>query len=185
MNTAKQVGQSARDLAQKIARQMAQEPIEILKDAGAQVAGGEQDSSRQEVRPLDSKNSEIRKQTLQNQQKLQDQMKSSRRMEALNAELNDIRKQDLFKDLQNKISQGIDVPIADYSELSIEQKQVLKAQMEAVKFQKQQAAYNQSRGGALTSSAKPSRRMGAGQRGQKAEAEKQQTRVEKPVPPSG
>jgi len=41
MNTAKQAGQNTRDLAQKIARQMSGEPLEILKDAGSQVAGVE------------------------------------------------------------------------------------------------------------------------------------------------
>jgi len=182
MNTAKQASRSARDLAQKIARQMAQEPLEILKDAGAQVAGNEQSANRQEVGPLDSKNSEGRTQTLQNQQKLQDKMKSIRRMEALNQELKDIRKQDLFKDLQNKISRGVDVPIADYTEFTMEQKQVLKAQMEAYKNQRENIINKNASIDVPTIHSKPSRRFGAGQ---KQEAEKQQTRVEKPVPPSG
>jgi hypothetical protein len=118
------------------------------------------------------------------QQKTQDKMKSGRRMEALETELKDIRKQDLFKDLQGKISQGIEVPLEDYSELSMEQKQVLKAQMEAVKQQKLNAKYSSEKSAPAIVS-KPSRRFGAQMRGQKAEAEKQQTRVEKPVPPSG
>jgi hypothetical protein len=103
-------------------------------------------------------------------------------MEALNQELKDIEKQDLFKDLQGKISEGEAVPLQDYSELSMEQKQVLKAQMEAVKKQKAQAEYNQASIEVPGVNSKPSRRFGAGQ---KHEAEKQQTRVEKPVPPSG
>ncbi|MCX6704818.1 MAG: hypothetical protein NT162_00560 [Candidatus Woesebacteria bacterium] len=185
MNTAKQAGQSAKNLAQQIARQIAQEPLEVLKEVGSQVTGNEQDVSRQEVGPLDNKDAGVQKQTLQNQQKIQDKMESTRRMEALNQELQDIHKQDLFKDLQNKIAQGVEVPIADYVELSMEQKQVLKAQMEAVRYQKQQAAYNESQNGAPLIVSKPSRRFGAAQRGQKAEAEKQQTRVERPVPPSG
>jgi hypothetical protein len=181
-NTAKQAGQSAKDLAQQIAKQMAQEPLEVLKEAGNQVVGNEQDASHSEAGPLDSKDSEGQKQALQNQQKLQDQMKSTRRMEALNAELNDIRKQDLFSDLQNKIAQGIEVPVADFTELSMEQKQVLKAQMEAYQNQKANIKYQNAQAGVPTAHSKPSRRFGAGQ---KQEAEKQTTRVEKPVPPSG
>lgn len=180
-NTAKQAGQSAKNLAQQIAKQMAQEPLEVFKDAGAQITGNEQDLNRQEVRPLDS-NTEGQTQTLQNQQKLQDNMKSVRRMEALNQELKDIHKQDLFADLQEKISQGEDVPIPDYTELSMEQRQVLIAQKEAYQNQKSKIKDQNNLTEAPVIHSKPSRRFGAGQ---KAEAEKQQTRVEKPVPPSG
>jgi hypothetical protein len=178
MNTAKQAGQSAGDLARKIARQMAQEPLEVLKTAREQIENPET------VPPQPQQSDESQQKALTEQQKLQDKMKSSRRMEALNQELADIHKQDIFKDLQEKITQGIEVPLEDYPELSMEQKQVLKAQMEAVKYQKQQAIYNESRGSLLSVSSKPSRKFGIG-RSQKAEAERQQTRVEKPVPPSG
>lgn len=177
-NTAKQAGQSARDLAQKIARQMAKEPLEVLKDAGDQVTGVETQKSQESS----SQNPETQAKMIQNQNELQDKVKSGRRMGALNQELKDIRKQDLFKDLQSKVSRGIDVPVADYTELSMEQKQVLNAQMEAVKFQKQQVAYTQSQERFRTPTSKKGRRFG---QGQKQEAEKQQTRVEKPVPPSG
>jgi hypothetical protein len=182
MNTAKQTGQTVRDLAQKVARQMADEPLEILKDAGNQVVGNEQDVSRQEVRPLDNQNPENQTKTTHQQNQLQDNAKSGRRMEALNQELKDIRKQDLFTDLQGKIAQGVYVPVADYSELSMEQKQVLMAQIEAYQNQKANIKYQDDSNDVPAIHSKPSRRFGAGQ---KAEAEKQQTRVEKPVPPSG
>jgi len=109
-------------------------------------------------------------------------MKSSRLIEALERELGDIHKQDIFKDLQARITDGEIIPLEDYSELSMEQKQVLKAQMEAVAFQKKQHEFAESQGGgSLFGTAKKGRKQG----GQKQEAEKQQTRVEKPVPPSG
>ncbi|HET7099120.1 MAG TPA: hypothetical protein VFI61_02720 [Patescibacteria group bacterium] len=172
---------SAKNLAQQIARQMAQEPLEILKTASSQVTGAEiqkPQESHTEPQNLDNQTKQI-----QEQQEVQDKMKSTRRMEAYKHELDDMRKQDLFRDLQAKITQGLEVPLEDYSELSVEQKQVLKAQMEAVKFQKQQAEYNESQGGkSLFGSAKKGRKMGGGQ---KQAAEKEQTRVEKPVPPSG
>jgi hypothetical protein len=175
--TAKQVGQTARDIAIKAAKQIAREPLEVLKTAGEQIVGPEA-AGLQENPPA-----EAPQKNFQEQQKIQDKMKASRRMEALNQELTDIHKQDLFKDLQGKIAEGIEVPLEDYPELSMEQKQVLKAQMEAVRFQKQQAEYAESQsGGSLFGSPKKGRRFG---QGQKQEAEKQQTRVEKPVPPSG
>lgn len=175
-STVQKTGQSARDLAQKIARQVAQEPLEVLKTAGEQVVGleiahpQENPANQNQPKPPDG------------QEKVLDQMKSTRRMEALNQELRDIQRQDLFAGLQEKITQGVEVPLTDYSELSMEQKQVLNAQMEAVKLQRQQTEYQAGVQEVPSISSKPSRRFGAGQ---KHEAEKQQTRVEKPVPPSG
>ncbi len=175
---------SAKSLAQAVARQMAQEPLEILKSASSQVTG-EAIHMSPEVQPqIQPQSSEDQQKLLNNQKELQDKMKASRRMEALERELEDMHKQDLFRDLQAKIAEGIEVPLENYEELTMEQKQVLKAQMEAVKFQKQQAAYNESQGGgSLFGSAKKNRKMGGG--GQKGQAQKEQTRVEKPVPPSG
>jgi len=171
----------AKQAAQKIARQMAQEPLEILKNAGSQVTGVETSKSQEST--SQPRTSDEQNKLVEHQGELQDKMKSSRRMEAYQRELEDIRKQDLFKTLQRRISEGESIPLEDYSELSLEQKQVLKAQMEAVDYQKKQAQYQESReGGPLFGSAKKGRRFGAGQ---KQEAEKQQTRVEKPVPPSG
>ena len=159
-------------LAQKVAKQFTDESLEILKTASEQVTGNEQVETPQEKPHIDN-----------GQAELQDKMRTSRRMEAYQRELDDIRKQDVFRDLQRRISEGEEVPVNDYPELSTEQKQVLNAQMEAVKFQKKQAEYAESQsGGRLFGSAKKSRRMG---QGQKQEAEKHQTRVEKPVPPSG
>lgn len=174
---------SAKSLAQQIARQMAQEPLEVLKNASSQVTG--QEVSRSQENYSQPASGEDQNKLINHQQELQDKMKASRRMEALARELEDMHKQDLFKDLQAKISEGMEVPLENYEELTIEQKQVLNAQMEAVKFQKQQAEYNQaqSEGGSLFGSAKKSRKMGGG--GQKGAAQKEQTRVEKPVPPSG
>jgi hypothetical protein len=178
MNTAKQAGQSAKNLAQQIAKQIAQEPLEVFKDVGTQITGVEQSKPQENY----SQNSNFEDQLKINhhQNKLQDKAKSGRRMEALTQELKDIHKQDLFADLQRKISQGIEVPISDYTELSMEQRQVLMAQLEAVKIQKSRISNQNS--GVIESHSKRGRRFGAGQ---KQEAEKQQTRVEKPVPPSG
>jgi len=172
---------SAKKMAQAVARQIAQEPLEILKTASSQITGEETPKPQESYSQPQSGDAQAK--IIRNQQELQDKIKSSRRMEAFQRELDDIRKQDLFRDLQEKISQGFEIPLTDYPDLSMEQKQVLKAQMEAVRFQKQQMEYAESQGGGpLFGSSKKGRRMGSNQ---KQEAEKQQTRVEKPVPPSG
>ncbi len=168
---------SAKSLAQRIAKQMAREPLEILNDAKEQTTGEElsgQENSQ-------SGNQEDQKKHVEHQNELADKQKSGRLIEALNRELDDIHKQKIFKELQARIAQGEEVPLEEYPELTMEQKQVLLAQMEAVKKQKAiQFAQGFSDVPAIKS--KPSRRFGAGQ---KQQAQKEQTRVEKPVPPSG
>ncbi len=178
MGTAKNTQQLAQDLAKQIAR----EPLEILREAGKQIVGGEQAIKSQDIiQTPNIQNPESRPKNTHYQNELQDKAKSSRRMEALNQEIADIRKQDLFNDLQSRIAEGEDVSLEDYTELSMEQRQVLKAQEEAVKnrIDKEQ---NTGLNEVPAIHSKPSRRFGAGQR---HEAEKQQTRIEKPIPPSG
>jgi len=178
MNPVQNTTKTTKDLAQKIARQIAQEPLEILKDARDQMTGVE--TTRQPDSQMAGQQVS-QQEKLTEQQKIQDHLKATRRMEAFQRELEDIRKQDLFKSLQEKISQGITIPLEDYPDLSMEQKQVLKAQMEAVRNQisKQQASGQNSLEIPVS---KKSRRFGSSQ---KQEAQKQTTHVEKPVPPSG
>jgi hypothetical protein len=109
-------------------------------------------------------------------------MKNSRRMEALNRELDDIHKQEKFSDLQKRISEGEEISLEEYPELSMEQKQVLKAQMEAVK--NQIAAQNNQGQNALIEPATHKGRQ-LFNFGKKQAMKNEQTRVEKPVPPSG
>ena len=175
----KTTAKTAQDVAKNIARQVAREPFEILKDAGEQIIPSKvnrpnetnQDKPQGDKPQLDTK-----------QQEQKDQAFADRRMQALQNEVDEIRRQSVVKDLQAKISAGEEIPLEDYPELSMEQKQVLKAQMEAVKIQQAQANAQAGVQEVPTIHSKPSRRFGAGQ---KHEAEKQQTRVEKPVPPSG
>lgn len=170
---------SAQDVARNIAKQIAQEPIEIIKDAASQVSGIEK--SKPQEKGQGGQTEDQSQKTKNLQEELKDKAFAGRRMQALQNEIDDIRKQGVFKELQEKISQGEDVYLEDYPELSMEQKQVLKAQMEAVKSRQQQAQYNASLTEVPAIHSKPSRRFGAGQ---KHEAEKQQTRVEKPIQPS-
>jgi len=167
---------TAKNLAQQIAKQAVREPLEILKDVKEQTSGEVLNPSKS---PEDQ--NESQKKIATDQKELGDKMKSGRRMEALQREIDDIRKQNIFKDLQRRISEGEEVPLEEYPELSLEQKQVLMAQMEAVKNQKAAANENVLKE-VPTIHSKPSRRFGAGQ---KQQAEKERTRVERPVPPSG
>jgi hypothetical protein len=168
---------SAKNLAQQIAKQVAREPLEILRDAKEQTSG---ETLNPSVNQQEDQNEE-QKRLINDQEKIGDKMKSGRRMEALTREIEDIRKQSIFKDLQRRISEGEEISLEEYPELSLEQKQVLMAQMEAVKNQRSMANKN-TLTEVPTIHSKPSRRFGAGQ---KSQAEKEQTRVEKPVPPSG
>lgn len=168
---------SAKSLAQQIAKQIAREPIEILKEAKEQTTGEE--TSNLPGKPV-PEHTETQQKKIEEQKQIQDKMKSSRLYDAFKRELDDIRKQDVFSDLQKRISEGEEIPLEDYPELSMEQKQVLKAEMEAIRMQKKVQTETVQEVPAVHS--KPSRRFGAGQ---KQEAEREQTRVEKPVPPSG
>jgi len=170
---------SAKSLAQQIAKQMAREPLEILKDVEEQTTGSEVAVEQNTQNPDGSEN---QKKAVEHQNELQDKMKSTRRMEALDRELDDIRKQDLFKDLQAKIAQGVEVPLEDCPELTMEQKQVLKAQMEAVRVRLENAKLSNGK-----SFVEPALKKGRQliNFGKKQGVKNEQTRVEKPVPPSG
>ena len=144
----------------------------MLKAAKEQVTGSEA--------PKEEGGSE--KQKIVNQQdQLQDKMKSSRLMEAYQRELTDIQKEELFKDLQRRIAQGEEIPLENYPGLSIEQKQVLKAQMEAVAARKVGSGMQNAQLQEPTT--RKSRRLF--NFGKKQEVKRQQTRVENIVPPSG
>jgi hypothetical protein len=175
---AQDTGRSAKSLAKAIAKRIAQEPAEILKDVKEQALGLES-PGQQEKRPPVSSGEQNKK--FEEQQKIGDRLKSTRQVEALNRELSDIRRQDLFKDLQRRISLGEEIPLGDYSELSMEQKQVLNAQMEAVKEQK--TASTDQQGQFAEPAVKKGRQLF--NFGKKTAMKREQTHVEKPVPPSG
>lgn len=172
MNTA-QVKQAIK----KSAQQMAQEPLELLRNATKQVTGVEnlpnsnpepqQEKPKEDAVPQDEQN-----------HKKQVTEQDGRHLQALESELKDIRRQKLFKELMKRIQEGEDVPIEEFSELSYEQRDVMIAQTEAVKNRNVQ----QVASSVEMPIAKRGRKMGGGQKGA---AKRETTRVEKPVPPSG
>lgn len=171
---------SIKQAIKKSVQQIKQEPLELLRTATKQVTGSENiQNQRPEVPPASTGETES---TLggQDEQNYKKQVaeKDGRHLQALEAELKDIRRQKLFNELMKRIQSGEDVPLEEFTELSFEQKDVLKAQIQAVKTRNSQPVTNQL----PELSLKRGRKMGGGQKGA---AKKEQTRVEKPVPPSG
>lgn len=173
MNTTAQVKQAIK----KSAQQMANEPLELLKSAAKQVTGSENlpftESPKVQEQP---KEDSVPQEEINYKKRVAEQ--DGRHLQALESELKDIRRQKLFNDLMKRIQNGEDIPLEEFTELSYEQKDVLKAQMQAVKARNAQPIQS----GIDMPAAKRGRRMGGGQ---KKSAQQQTTRVEKPVPPSG
>jgi len=164
---------SAKSLAQQAVKQIAREPWEILEGAGKQIAGVEQPPHTENSPPVPVPD-EARLQE-------QDKAQSSRIIEALDRELIEIERQRIFNELQRKIQEGQEVFLNDITKLSYEQKDVLKAQIETIKAQKNQM---QNNGTVQEPVAKLSRRFTFG-KGAKAQAQREQTKTERPLPPSG
>lgn len=80
---------SAKNLAQTIAKKIAQEPWEILKQAGEQVAGTEQMQEKGELEQQTTDGSFNQNQEILSQR---DKVRSQRLMQALESELDDIKK---------------------------------------------------------------------------------------------
>lgn len=158
-----------KSMAQQIARQIAQEPLEMLKSAGEQVGTieiSQGEKPAEKAKPFED--TELK-------QKMQ--IQGQRQLDALNREVKDIAKQRLIEDLQEKINRGEEFNLANYPDLNFEERDVLSAQMQAVKI-RQQAV-----GAALLiqPSSKPNRKFA----GEGLGAKRMQTHVEKPLPPSG
>lgn len=177
-NPAKPQNSTTGQKAKSMAQIFADEPSEILKTAKKQLTG-EQNIVSSESNPeiLENRPQENSFDVQKYASKLRDS--ESRSLTALESELLDIKRRKLFNDLLAKINEGQDVSVESFQELSFDEREVLKANLEA----KQKADISQTRGNALLEpSTKPLRKFGAGQ---KQSAQKQTTRVEKPVPPSG
>lgn len=174
------VGKTTQQLAQDVAKRVVREPFEVLKYIPKQVTPVEIPGVRQSPSSVPGeKGTEIPGESEENL-KEKDKIKSQRQLEALNREIEDIRRQALFNELINKIKSGQEVSLDSLASLPFEQREVLKSQMEAMKMV--QAKKNEEKP-LVEPASKPSRKFwGFGQKGQ---AEKQQTRVERPLPPSG
>ncbi len=174
MNTTAQVKQAIK----KSAQQMAQEPLELLRTAAKQVTGVENlpNTNAGPEQPKANADPEIPQDETKYKAQVAEQ--DGRHLQALESELKDIRRQKLFNELMKRIQEGENIPLEEFTELSYEQRDVLKAQIQAVQTRNSSHATDQ----VAMPSAKKGRKMGGGQKGA---AKKEETRVEKPVPPSG
>lgn len=170
MNTTAQVKRAIK----KSTRTITNEPLEILKTVRDQVITSENLFSVNQENDISQNDSGIKD---EEQYKKQIAERDSRHLEALETELKDIRRQKLFNEITQKVQSGVDVPIEEFSELSHEQKEVLKAQVEVIKKQKSETLNQDT--DLVEPASKKGRRFGSF--GQKQAAERQQTRVEKPV----
>lgn len=171
-------GKSAKQLAQDIVKKGLSESQEILKEAKKQILSTE--SVEPSKKPAISKREGLvstSKTSLPNPNELK--QKDLRLLQALEQETKEIQKGKLLDDLQRKIARGEEIYLENIPELSLEEKQVLKAQMEAVQKRQQQDAANRS------GLSEPQAKKGRNFFGGKKVAEKQTTRVERPLPPSG
>lgn len=159
-----------KQVAKQVAKQLAQEPLEILKTAREQIESHEQPQEQ------DQKSKEQKSEPTP-EEKAKKQAQSQRLMQAYGSEIEDIRKQELFKDLQRRIAEGEEISLEEYSELAAEQKQVLEAQKQAVVAKKVQAKQNQET--PLQIISKKGRKMFG-----KVGLKREQTKVEMRQPPS-
>lgn len=161
------------NLARQFAKQIANEPFEILKTATNQlnpeIQQNSQTASNQSRESQQDQAEEERK-------KQEDFVKSKRLLGALEQEMKEIATQKLFSELQRKIAEGQVVYLNDYPELSMEQKQVLMAQAQAVKERNISPPKVFSE-----ASSKKGRRM----QGWGAKVKREQTKTETRQPPSG
>lgn len=130
-----QIKQTAKQMAINAAKQAARESNEYLRTASAQITGIEKSTPQERSQQPQGQQSE--------QPKLQEksQQASQKDVSFLNVykgELEQIRRENLFKELQRKITEGEEVPLIDYvNELTSEQREVLQAQITAVKERKE------------------------------------------------
>jgi len=128
--------QTAKQVAIQAAKQTVRESNEFIKSAREQIAPPPQSEQHQEKPEEKKEEPKVDEAHLASQK--------SRMMQAYDSELTQIRRDNLFKELQRKISQGEEITLEDFiTQLSSEQREVLKAQMEAIKMQKE-AAQSQS-----------------------------------------
>lgn len=164
---------------QDIAKKVLEETSEVWDEAvGQMLSSDRRQNSSVDNDPLGLKADASFSEEEKNRQK---QMDLSRLRE-LEAEIEKVRIDQKIKELQEKIMAGETVYLENYPEIPIEQKQVLKAQIEAVRQRMMEQESSQSV--KTEPSTKPSRRLFSFG-GSKKHAEDLQRSTETRMPPSG
>jgi len=180
MNPVQDSAKSAKQIAIDTAKKVAREPLEILKDAPDQIFGDLENNNRGDAQDNIPDGQYASHATRLDESVDKEEIKKDdlARIAALEREISQIRNDELYKKLIKRVQEGEIISVVDYPELSFEQKQVLIAQMEAVKMRMGMADKSE----VVPPSSKPSRRFLGGGR---LAAQRQTTRIEKPTPPSG
>lgn len=170
------VGKQTRILAQKTAKTIAQEPLEVVKSAGRQVTGLETSGQSMQRPPAGQSSSPSLNKI--DEQKIRE--RGERVLQALESELKDIRKQKLFDQIQRKIANGEQVNLLSYPELSQDQRETLESQMKVFEAQKANAEANNRT--LVEPKTKRPRKFLAGMQGQ---VDKLKRKTEIRLPPTG
>ena len=172
---------SARSNAQQIARQMAREPLEILKGIPQQISPVENLNNDKLPNQGDFQNGQKSQKDIQ-ELKRADNAKSQRMLFDLEQEIKRIKREKLYYDLMAKVQGGEYVPLQDYPELSFEERQVLNAQYQAVLERMNNAENSKS---LIEPSSRHSRRFGMGRKPSQNQMESVSKKVDVIKPPSG
>ncbi len=179
-NPVRNQNQGATVTAAGLVKQLAQEPLEIAKTAAGQVG--------LESRPFQSPPAGTGSLDQGNptgfgeeEKKKQAQVDLSRLRELEN-EVKKIQIDNQVKEIQQKMMAGETIYLEEYPQIPIEEKQVLKAQMEALKQRSDAAAASTFR---EEPSSRPSRRGLFGPKKSKQAVDQLQRQTETRLPPSG
>ena len=182
-NPAQDIASQTKQNAIKMAQTLVQEPSEILKTAAGQILPTSEenlpDKSNQSASFLNVSENGFSEED----KKKQEQVDMSRLRE-LEGELRQVRIEKTVRELQEKISNGEIVYLEEYPEIPVEQKQVLKAQMEAIAKRREEEVKAQAGQAVSEPSSRPSRRLFSFG-GSKKHAEDLQKSRETRMPPSG
>ena len=180
-NTTQNIVGQIKKAPQDIAKKVLEETSEVLDEAAGQVLGSKDvnaSSNGSINNPLGLQESPDFTEEEKNRRKQADLS----RLRELEAEIEKVRIEQEVKELQEKIMRGETVYLENYTDIPIEQKQVLKAQMEVVK--QRMTVQTASQDVKPEPSTKPSRRL-FGFGGSKKHAEDLQRSTETRMPPSG
>jgi len=177
----KSVKSTVKSLGKSTAKRVFEESLELLQEGKKQVLNEENETSPQ--RTSESVVDKSMRNGLPEGYEKKVKVQEKQKLENLDRRIQEIRKQKLVEDLQKRISDGEDVSLISYPELDWEQRQVLQAQMQAVKERK---LWVMQKGGDDLFEPGTKRRKGFFRsRGMKGRVEKLKRKSEIRMPPSG
>ena len=182
-NPAQKIASQTKRNAIRMAQTLVQEPSEILKTAAGQILPtSEKQSPTKSGQP--SSFLDVSENGFSEEDKKKQEQVDMSRLRELEGELRQVRIEKTVRELQEKISNGEIVYLEEYPEIPVEQKQVLKAQMEAIAKRREEEVKAQAGQAVSEPSSRPSRRLFSFG-GSKKHAEDLQKSRETRMPPSG